>query len=158
MDLFAKRGSRPLAKTGSGGTFEVMPDQSKPALGSGIHQYVDEVGVYPLEAYEFVQQGLSYTVQKIHGPLSEAGTDHHVSGQELCFGLRDFALEKWGMLAGLVLRRWSITSTLDFGRIVFTLVDYGMLRKTDEDSLEDFRGVFDFRLVFESGYRIPLTK
>lgn len=132
-----------------------MADPTKPALGSGIHQVVDEMGVYPLEAYEFVQQGLGYTVQKLHGPVVEARADHHVSGQELCEGLREFALEKWGMLAGVVLRHWNVTSTLDFGRIVFALVDYGMLRKTEEDSLEDFRGVFDFGQAFDTGYRIP---
>ena len=59
------------------------------------------------------------------------------------------------MLARTVLRRWNITSTLDFGRMVFAMVDGGLMQKTEEDSVEDFRNVYDFRNAFESDYHIP---
>ena len=57
--------------------------------------------------------------------------------------------------AGAVLRRWNITSTFDFGRIVFALIAAGQMQQTEEDSIDDFRGVFEFRTAFESDYRIP---
>ncbi|MEL7089230.1 MAG: Minf_1886 family protein, partial [Planctomycetota bacterium] len=72
----------------------------------------------------------------------------HVTGRILCEGLRDFALQQYGLLAGTVLRRWRVTRCEDFGRIVFAMVEAGMMHKTDEDSLEDFEGLFSFREAF----------
>jgi uncharacterized repeat protein (TIGR04138 family) len=118
-----------------------------------LQQVVDEVGLYPMEAYEFIQQGLSYTVQKLHGDLKDEKASRHVSGQDLCDGLREFALMNWGLLARTVLARWNVRKTIDFGRIVFALVDNGYMQKTDDDTLEDFRDVFDFKTAFEN-YKI----
>ena len=117
-----------------------------------IQQVADDVGLYPPEAYEFVQAGLQYTVQAMHGRGHPKG--RHVNGRQLSEGLRDFALMQWGMLARAVLRRWHITRTDDFGRIVFAMIDSGWMSKTDDDTFEDFRGVFDFAAAFEEHYRI----
>ena len=35
------------------------------------------------------------------------------------------------------------------------MVDAGLMQKTDDDSLEDFRNVYDFKAAFETEYRIP---
>jgi uncharacterized repeat protein (TIGR04138 family) len=138
---------------------------SKPVRQKSLQQLVEDVGLYPPEAYEFIQKGLSFTVQRIHGEFKEAEAkeaeaeakaaevSRHVSGQQLCEGLRDYALSQWGLLARTVLRRWNITSTLDFGRIVFALVDAGHMQKTDDDTLEDFKAVYEFRTAFDA-YRI----
>ena len=53
-----------------------------------------------------------------------------------------------------MLGQWGVTETLDFGRIVFALVDGGLMSKTPEDRLEDFADIFDFRAAFEGGYKI----
>jgi uncharacterized repeat protein (TIGR04138 family) len=124
-----------------------------------LEQVVADVGLYPADAFEFVQQGLGFTVQQTHGddaaPVDPAKpVSRHVSGQQLCEGLREFALAQWGLLARAVLWRWNVTSTLDFGRIVFALIDAGQMQKTDQDTLDDFRAVYDFRTDFESGYQI----
>lgn len=112
---------------------------------------LDEAGGYAIEAYRFLSDGLAHTVGTIHGDdaVSNATDDPedeslHVSGQELCLGLRDYAIRRYGLLARTVLRRWNINATDDFGRIVFALVDAGLMRKTDRDHLEDFQGVYDF--------------
>lgn len=118
-----------------------------------IDEVADAVGVYPIEAYEFVQRGLQYTVARIHGSGRPGKGKGHVSGQQLAEGLRDFAQVQWGMMAAAVLRSWNVTTTYDFGRIVFALVEGGILHKTDEDTIEDFRNVYDFA-TFEDTYRI----
>ena len=118
-----------------------------------LQQVVEEVGLYPVEAFEFVQQGLSYTVQKLHGETKDEKTSRHVTGQDLCDGLREFALMNWGLLARTVLARWNVRKTIDFGRIVFALVDNGYMQKTEDDTLDDFRDVFDFKKAFEN-YKI----
>jgi uncharacterized repeat protein (TIGR04138 family) len=109
---------------------------------------------YPPQAFDFVQDGLSFTVERIHGQPTEPNQNRHVSGQQLCMGLRDYALQRWGRMARTVLRRWNINTTLDFGQIVFELVALQKLKTTEQDSLEDFRDVFDFHAAFETGYRI----
>jgi uncharacterized repeat protein (TIGR04138 family) len=121
---------------------------------SSLQEVVDAVGVYPADAYLFVQQGLSYTVEKIHGQVPEPNASHHISGRDLCLGLRDVALDRWGLLARTVLERWNITTTLDFGRIVFAMVEHQLMQKTEHDQLHDFRQVYDFQAALESSYRI----
>jgi uncharacterized repeat protein (TIGR04138 family) len=108
---------------------------------------------YPPEAYEFVQMGLRFAVSKVHGKALPEEGQSHISGAELCAGLREYALSRWGIMARTVLERWNITRTLDFGHIVFNLVKAGKLGVTDNDTIDDFRNVFDFN-TFERGYRI----
>jgi uncharacterized repeat protein (TIGR04138 family) len=135
--------------------FGYMPPSDKPIKEKSVQQVVEDVGLYPPEAYAFIQKGLNFTVQRLHGKKKDPKASLHVTGQDLCEGLREVALAEWGRLARTVLRRWNITSTLDFGRIVFAMVDAGLMQKTDEDSVEDFRNVYDFRAAFEAAYQIP---
>jgi uncharacterized repeat protein (TIGR04138 family) len=110
---------------------------------------------YPLDAFHFVQRGLDFTVRRIHGdpPQAKGGGEvepgnRHVSGRALCHGLRDFAIQEYGLLARTVLRRWHINTCEDFGKIVFAMVDAKLMNKTDEDSIRDFVGVYDFNEAF----------
>ncbi|MEQ9459595.1 MAG: hypothetical protein RIG82_01405 [Phycisphaeraceae bacterium] len=119
---------------------------------------------YSLEAFIFVQRGLDYTVRQHHGqPETEDDlTDpmqstRHVSGQQLCLGLRDFALKEYGLLSRTVLRQWGITSTGDFGNIVFEMVESGNMHKTDEDNIEDFVDVYRFTEAFAPTLELTRT-
>ncbi len=105
---------------------------------------------YPREAYAFISEALGYTVRQVNRP-------GHVSGRELCFGLRDYALEQFGALARAVLGSWGITRTEDIGNLVFNLVGVGILHKTESDSRDDFEGVFDFHQAFDASYRITIA-
>jgi len=114
-----------------------------------------KAGPYPQEAFQFVQEGLQHTSKMIHGESAarETATGHssperHVSGPQLCLGLRDYALQKYGMLGRTVLERWGIRRTDDFGRIVFAMIEAGLLRKSEEDSEADFHAVFEFEEAF----------
>ena len=132
-----------------------MPPTEPAKPTKTLEEIVAEVGLYPREAFKFVQAGLSHTVDKIHAELADdPDANRHVTGQQLCEGLRDYALNEWGLLAGTVLRRWGIQGTYDFGRIVFALVDNKHMAKTDEDTIEDFRNVYDFKTAFDGAYKI----
>ena len=132
-----------------------MPPTDEPGPLKSLDEIVEDLGLYPREAFKFVQAGLSHTVEKIHADLADdPDASRHVSGQQLCEGLREFALKEWGLLAHTVLKRWNITSTFDFGRIVFALVEYKHMAATEEDNIEDFRNVFDFKTAFDSDYKI----
>jgi uncharacterized repeat protein (TIGR04138 family) len=126
---------------------------SKVARAPSLQQVVRSVGLYPVEAYEFVQRGLEYTVLRTHGDVSDPDTNRHITGQQLCEGLRALAMREWGPLAPLVFQRWRITRTLDFGLMVFAMIDAGHMQKTEDDALEDFRDVYDLQTAFDQ-YRI----
>ncbi|HVP73898.1 MAG TPA: Minf_1886 family protein [Phycisphaerales bacterium] len=108
-------------------------------------------GPYPVDAFHFVREGLSYAAHRVHDDVeSIAEQDRHITGQQLCLGLRDFAIDRYGMLAPAVLGHWNIRRTEDFGRIVFAMVEHGLLSKTSDDTLEDFRSVYDFQEAFSA--------
>jgi uncharacterized repeat protein (TIGR04138 family) len=118
-----------------------------------LKQLFHEAGGYSPAAYAFIRDGLAHTVEHVHGTSGAAEApaedeSRHVSGQQLCLGLRDYGVKRYGLLAKAVLNRWGIHETLDFGKIIFAMIDAGLMRKTDEDTLEDFRGVYDFDEVF----------
>ena len=100
---------------------------------------------YKLEAYVFAMGSLEYT-------LSKLGRRGHVSGGELLDGIKEFAKERFGLTARMVFEHWGVRKTDDFGEIVFNLVAARILGKTEQDSREDFRNVYDFREVFEKEY------
>jgi uncharacterized repeat protein (TIGR04138 family) len=98
------------------------------------------------DAYHFVQEGLNHTLKSL-----KRGGQHahrHVSGQELLYGLREFALKEYGPMSKAVLNEWGVKATDDFGQIVFNLVSGGVLGKNDTDSPNDFKNVFNFDDAF----------
>ncbi|MDD4101511.1 MAG: hypothetical protein PHU80_02620 [Kiritimatiellae bacterium] len=101
---------------------------------------------YNPDAYFFVVEALDSTVKEIRKKQPEH--ERHVTGKELLEGIRVFALDEFGPLAFTVFAEWGIHSTLDFGEIVFNLVECGRLGKTEKDSREDFKEVFDFEETF----------
>ncbi len=101
---------------------------------------------YAKEAYFFVRQSLDHTIKKLK-PSRKQG-NNHVNGQELLSGIRDYALECYGPLTHTLLTQWGVSTCEDFGNIVFNLVDYELLGKTQDDSQKDFSGGYDFREAF----------
>ncbi|PYO37449.1 MAG: hypothetical protein DMD74_00875 [Gemmatimonadetes bacterium] len=105
-------------------------------------------GRYHERAYLFVLAALEYAQGRLPAR-------RHLSGGELAWACRDFALEQFGLLAPTVLAHWGVAATQDFGRIVFMLIDVGLLARQDSDRIEDFDQVYDFAEAFGSGYRWP---
>ena len=102
---------------------------------------------YDKGAYFFVKQALDHTLKSIKKD-SDGRIGRHVSGQELLAGIREYALQQFGPMAFTVHERWSVRRCEDFGEIVFHVVDYKVLGKTDTDRREDFAGGYDFRTAF----------
>ena len=129
-----------------------------------MDEVIRDDGRYPHEAYEFLHEGLASAVKDVHGqplpqtPEEAAKKQTHVTGRQLCLALRDLARERWGMLARTVLARWNIHATVDFGNMVYLLITYNYMRKTEEDSLDDFRAVYDFDSAFNDADHFELTE
>src|SRR5947199_3680539 len=88
-------------------------------------------GKYNERAYVFVLAALEFAQTRLPAR-------RHLSGVELAWACRDFALEQFGMLAAAVLTHWGVPTTGDFGRIVFMLIDVGFLARQPSDQIEDF--------------------
>jgi uncharacterized repeat protein (TIGR04138 family) len=117
-----------------------------------MKRVMQRAGPYPVEAYQFIREGLAHTAKAVHGDRAGDAElpeeSRHISGQQLCLGLRDYAIKRYGLLARTVLNKWHIESTEDFGKIVYALVEAEEMRKSEGDSIDDFNNVFDFDEAF----------
>ena len=100
----------------------------------------------------FDERGYLFVLASIEFIQSRLDVRRHVSGQELAWACRDLARNRFGLLARPVLAHWGLTRTQDFGRIVYTLVDIGLLVTLPGDSEDEFRDVFDFQSAFDESY------
>jgi len=112
-------------------------------------------GRFAPDAFEFLFESLEPAVQRA-GKGEAQGSDRHITGQELVVGLRQEAQRLFGPLAAHVWRTWGVHRTLDWGHIVFLLVEEGLLNRRDSDSIDDFREGFDFDEFFVENYRFEL--
>lgn len=96
-------------------------------------------------AYLFVLSALEFCQQR----LPER---RHITGRELALACRDLALDRYGVMARVVLEEWGVKSTADLGDAVFALVDLGLLLSQPTDTREEFSDVFDFDRAFEREY------
>jgi uncharacterized repeat protein (TIGR04138 family) len=117
---------------------------------------------YTYEAYEFVFQALEYTQKSLGRALDPTAepseAQHHVSGRQLVEGIRDYALQEFGLMARVVFRLWGIQQTADFGEIVFNLIEAELMSRTNEDTRADFRDVFDLDEALLGGFRLVLEE
>jgi uncharacterized repeat protein (TIGR04138 family) len=101
---------------------------------------------------EFHERGYLFVLAAIEFLQSRLEVRRHVTAQELAWACRDFAREQFGLMAGSVLEHWGIKRTEDIGRIVFTLVEIGMLVTQPGDHESDFGGVYQFADEFGDSY------
>ncbi|MDQ6737222.1 MAG: hypothetical protein M3Z30_05950, partial [Gemmatimonadota bacterium] len=96
-------------------------------------------------AYLFVLASLEYSQAQLQ-------VRRHITGRELAMACRDLAIERFGIMARIVLERWGIASTEDIGSVVFTLVDLGFLASQATDTREQFSDVYEFVDAFDRHY------
>jgi uncharacterized repeat protein (TIGR04138 family) len=140
-----------LRRIGSGAVFPA--DRSAPRgdgmadmkLEDGIREIFKRDPRFQPQAYYFIFEALEFT-------LSRLDSRRHVSGRELLSGVREYALQAFGFLARTVFYEWGITSTENFGQIVFNLVEADLLLKNENDSLSEFRNAFDFEEAFDAEF------
>ncbi len=104
---------------------------------------------YARDAYFFLRDGLDYTLKLRKKAKDGAG---HVSGPQLLDGLRQFALKEFGPMVPTVFAYWGVARCEDFGEMVFNLIEAGIFGKTDQDSLDDFKGSYTFHEAFIAPY------
>jgi uncharacterized repeat protein (TIGR04138 family) len=116
-------------------------------------QFADDVmgrirargGRYNERAYLFLLGTIEFLQSRLE-------VHRHVTAVELAWACRDFALQQYGLLAPVVLAHWGITRTEDLGRIVYTLVEVGLLVTQPGDHESDFNAVYQFTDAFGESY------
>ncbi len=106
---------------------------------------------YPAASYMLVFEGLEHA-------LARLVSRRHVTPVELVRGVRDAALEQFGLLAREVLRGWNITRSGDVGELVFNLIDRGLLEAGEDDSRDQFEAVLDFDAAFDAAFLESLER
>jgi uncharacterized repeat protein (TIGR04138 family) len=101
---------------------------------------------YHRDGYLFLRDALDFTTKqqkKVKGV-----SVRHVTGPELLDGVRQYALKEFGPMVMTVFDSWGIHSSEDIGHMVFNLIGAGIFGKTEQDSIEDFKDVYDFEEAF----------
>ena len=134
---------------------------------------------YAWESYVFVREALFYAQEVLEmgaapeedlpltetfasGEFEEADEtgrcakrpERHLTGQQLCQAIRNYALEQYGFMAQVVLANWGIRSTADIGEIVYNLIAIEEMKKSPTDRREDFDDVFEFDDAFRRSFQI----
>ena len=118
------------------------------------------------DAYQFVRDALAFAQNEMGlgerqttESEEEPDTEHvenHLTGQQLCEAIRQFAVEQYGYMAKAVLNSWGVFTTSDFGDIVYNLIDIELMTISEDDRREHFDGLFDFDEAFVEGFRITM--
>ena len=108
---------------------------------------------YHRDAYVFLRDALDYTTKQ--QKKAKGASVRHVAGPELLEGVRRYALKEFGPMVVTVLSYWGIRSTEDIGHMVFNLIGAGIFGKTDQDSIEDFKNVYQFEAAFVKPFDPP---
>ena len=125
---------------------------------------------YKPEAYEFIRMALAFahdvmdggsmTTEELAELRKDATSDDdipeeaHLTGQELCEAIRRLALLQFGFMTKTVLNSWGIHETLDFGELVYNMIEAGLMKKSKTDSKSDFADVYDFEAAFVESFEI----
>lgn len=118
---------------------------------------------YSVDAYLFIREALAFAADNravetdseiSSGDKKVKASCRHVTGQQLCEGIREFALHQFGLMSRLVLNSWGLYKTGDFGNVVYNMIDAGIMRKSSEDRRRHFDNVYDFHEVFELQFRM----
>lgn len=122
---------------------------------TGFHEAVETICRgdvrYHAEAYAFLRDSLEATIKRRKKTRKETGS--HVGAAELLDGFRIHALNEFGPMSMMVLDYWGVRASEDVGNLVFNLVEAGIFGKTEEDTIESFRDVFDFEDAFVAPFR-----
>ena len=134
-----------------------------------ILELVKKQPQYKVDAYLFVQNALAFAQAEMKMKIEQESEldeyesavptrESHLTGQQLCEAIRQFATEQFGYMAKVVLNSWGVYSTSDFGEIVYNMIRIKLMKKSKTDRREDFDNVYDFDEAFQQQYQITLPK
>ena len=125
----------------------------KIGFAEALDSIIASDGRYSRDSYVFLRDALDFTTKQ---QKKLKGTSvRHVSGPELLEGVRVYALKEFGPMVMTVFAYWGLYASEDIGHMVFNLISAGIFGKTEEDSIEDFKNVYDFEDAFVKPFEPP---
>jgi uncharacterized repeat protein (TIGR04138 family) len=102
---------------------------------------------YPVDAVMFVRDALGW-VKATGRP--HAGGGLHATALDVCRGVREYAARYFNDEAEALdlLAEWRLRSSEDVGRVIYAMVDAGLLKTSPQDSPADFDGLFALEDLF----------
>src|SRR5437660_12509805 len=97
----------------------------------------------------FHEQAYLFVLSALEMCQAQLTVRRHITGIELAHSCRELALERYGVMARIVLEHWGISTTADIGDIVFWLVDFGFLLNLPQDTRDEFVYVLDFDVAVQ---------
>ncbi len=116
-----------------------------------LQEIVEKDSRYRDAAYFFVLDALERLMRN-------SPQFRHVSGKELLKSIQQEAVDQFGPMALTVFKYWGIENSLDFGRIVFNMVEQGLLLKQEADVLSDFEDAQFLAGLKKKASRYELTE
>ena len=135
-----------------------------------LHQLLGKDTRYHVDAYVFVREALAFAADSLElGSANDVSDvadeeveqnrrERHLSGQQLCEAIRQYALKQYGYMSKIVLNGWGVTETSDFGEIVYNMIEVGIMKKSSKDKKSHFDDVFEFDDAFEQRFKIGSNK
>jgi len=118
----------------------------KIGFAEAVERIIIEDPRFHREAYSFVRDALDFTVKQ--QKKNKEGVSRHVSPAQLLDGIRLYAIKEFGPMVPTVFAYWNVGCCEDLGHIVFNMIRKGILGKNETDTLEQFRGGYDFHEAF----------
>jgi len=115
-----------------------------------INEITDQDGRYPVEAYEFVNDAVLYTAEKLSKKNSSGR--NHITGEELLNGVKELSIKLYGPMATQIFQEWGIKDGMSVGNIVYNMVNCQLLRTSESDSINDFNIPIDFQKILASPF------
>lgn len=126
------------------------PDMQEVNFDEVVEKLYAQDPKFARDAYLFTREALDFTQKLIS--RENKGTVRHVTPQELLEGIRQYALQQYGPMTVTVLDEWGIKNCRDFGEIVFSMIESGLLAKTEKDTRDDFQNGYDFIEAFHKPF------
>ncbi len=131
-----------------------------------FEQVLEQDSRYTIEAYAFICEALAYArdvlgmggTEDIPEISAQHRKERHITGRQLCEASRRLALERYGMMAKVVLNSWGVHTTGDLGELVYNLIRVEQMSKSAEDRREDFDDLFDFRKAFQEDFDFSVAQ
>lgn len=111
---------------------------------------------HPPQSYYFLREALNFTLDRAKEKHGENAAEH-VDAKEFLFGYRDYALREFGPLAWSIMRDWHIHHCTDVGKMVFLLIEHGVMGKNADDHPDDFTEVYHMEMALRAPY-LPNSK
>ena len=119
-------------------------------LSVTIKRIIENDSRFHPDAYIFINDAVKFTIDNIN--MRADRSNRHISGKELLDGIKDFAMSKFGPMSYEVLSSWGLEDSLSIGYVVFNMVDYKLLGKSNNDSITDFDNSYNLREELSSPF------